>query len=51
MGLKKTDFALQLLVEEKYENYEIPSYIKSGLIWLDKESKTPESLTPIRQLK
>ena len=50
-GIKKTDFALQLLVEDKFSNYEVPSYIEEGLIWLDAQSKVPEQVIPIRKLK
>jgi predicted ATP-dependent endonuclease of OLD family len=32
---KKTDFALELLLEKP--DYEVPTYIKSGLCWLDKQ--------------
>ena len=38
-SIKKTDFALSLLIEDKYENYRIPSYIKEGLIWLNRQSR------------
>ena len=31
---KKTDFAVKLLYDSRYMDYEIPSYIKEGLIWL-----------------
>ena len=36
---KKTDFAISLLVDPRYENYTIPSYIKDGLIWLGRTSR------------
>ena len=36
---KKTDFAISLLFDTKYENYQIPSYIKDGLIWLCNTSR------------
>lgn len=32
---KKTEFALNLLTKEEYRKYEIPSYIRNGLIWLN----------------
>lgn len=31
---KKTDFAIELLMKEKYN---VPQYIKDGLIWLSKQ--------------
>ncbi len=34
-GKSKTDFALDLIY--KCENYEIPEYIKSGLVWLNEQ--------------
>lgn len=37
----KTDFALRLLVDPYYTNYNVPTYIKNGLIWLDAQSKMP----------
>lgn len=39
MGYKKTDFALKLLVEEPYTNYQVPAYIRNGLVWLNKQSR------------
>lgn len=36
---KKTDFALDLLVNPKFSNYNIPSYIIDGLKWLNAQSK------------
>ena len=38
-GDKKTDFALKLLVEEAYTSYQVPSYIRDGLIWLNNQSR------------
>lgn len=35
----KTDFAINLLVNHDYKDYEIPSYIRRGLIWLDRQPK------------
>jgi len=32
---KKTDFALELLIEKS--NYKVPAYIQSGLCWLDEQ--------------
>lgn len=41
---KKTDFAINLLFDPRYENYQIPSYIKDGLVWLGRTSRyTDES--------
>lgn len=37
---KKTDFALKLLVEDQYTEYSIPSYIRDGLIWLNRQDRT-----------
>ena len=48
---KKTDFAIKLLVEPEFVEYEIPSYIKNGLIWLNNQSKMPEENQPVRKLK
>lgn len=48
---KKTDFAIRLLVEPEYIDYEIPSYIKNGLIWLNEQSKMPETNQPVKKLK
>ena len=39
MEEKKTDFALRLLIEDKYRSYKIPSYIRDGLIWLNNKSR------------
>ena len=47
----KTDFALQLLTESKYEGFTVPSYIKDGLIWLNSQSKMPETVQPTRKHK
>lgn len=38
-GDKKTDFALKLLVKEAYTSYQVPSYIRNGLIWLNNQSR------------
>ncbi len=32
---KKTDFALKLLMEEGFTAYQVPSYIRDGLVWLN----------------
>lgn len=36
---KKTDFALRLLVDDKYADYQLPSYIHDGLVWLNKQTR------------
>lgn len=38
-GEKKTDFALRLLIEDEYRSYKIPSYIRDGLVWLNKKTR------------
>ena len=38
-GDKKTDFALRLLVENEYRSYQLPSYIRDGLVWLNKQTR------------
>lgn len=48
---KKTDFAIRLLVEPELVDYEIPSYIKNGLIWLNGQSKMPKAKQPLKKLK
>lgn len=35
--LSKTDFAIRMLVDENYRNYNIPSYIETGLVWLSSQ--------------
>lgn len=40
INVKKTDFALQLLVEDKYTGYSVPSYIRDGLTWLNNQART-----------
>ncbi len=37
---KKTDFALKLLMEEGFTVYQVPSYIRDGLVWLNSQSRT-----------
>lgn len=44
---KKTDFAIKLLYDPKYEGYIVPSYIKNGLIWLCDVSRYPEGEEPL----
>ena len=34
-GKRKTDFAIKLIYE--YSDYNVPAYIKSGLVWLNKQ--------------
>lgn len=48
---KKTNFAIRLLVEEEFDNYKIPLYIKNGLIWLNQQSEMPDTLIPKRKEK
>lgn len=36
---KKTDFALRLLVDDQYADYQLPSYIRDGLVWLNKQTR------------
>lgn len=38
-GDKKTDFALRLLVDDQYTDYQLPSYIRDGLVWLNKQTR------------
>ena len=47
----KTDFALRLLVDAQFSDYSVPAYIKNGLIWLDKQSKIPETVPVVTKLK
>lgn len=47
----KTDFALRLLVDAQYSDYSVPTYIKNGLVWLDKQSKIPETVPVVTKLK
>lgn len=35
LGQSKMEFALSLLMDNKYKNYSIPSYIEKGLVWLN----------------
>lgn len=41
-GEKKTDFALKLLTEEAYTSYQVPSYIRDGLVWLNNQTRMGE---------
>lgn len=43
---KKTDFAIKLLVESKFNDYVIPSYIELGLKWLNEQSNMPMPSEP-----
>ena len=36
---KKTDFAIKLLQDPLFSDYQIPSYIRDGIIWLSRVSK------------
>lgn len=36
---KKTDFALRLLVDDQYADYQLPSYIRDGLVWLNRQTR------------
>lgn len=47
----KTDFALRLLVDGKYTEYRIPSYIEQGLIWLNGMTTMPKKTNARRKLK
>ena len=38
---KKTDFSLQLLADDLFYNYKVPSYIVDGLVWLNNHDKIP----------
>lgn len=38
---KKTDFAIKLLTDSSFENFNVPSYIKEGLKWLNEQNKMP----------
>lgn len=49
--ISKTDFALRLLVDTKFINYSIPSYIEKGLVWLNGVSTMPNSTKTYRKLK
>lgn len=50
-GESKTDFAIKLLTDPKFENFQTPSYIRDGLIWLNDQPKMPAQETPVRQHK
>ena len=50
-GEKKTDFAIKLLTDPQYDDFQIPSYIRDGLVWLNNQLKIPTQETPIRQHK
>ena len=50
-GEKKTDFAIKLLTNPEYADFEIPSYIREGLMWLNDQAKMPEREIPVRQHK
>ncbi len=44
---KKTDFAIRLLYDPAFSNYNVPSYIRDGLIWLCSVSRFAEGEEPI----
>ena len=44
---KKTDFAIRLLYDPAFSDYEIPSYIKDGLTWLCSVSRFAEGEEPV----
>ena len=44
---KKTDFAIRLLYEHRYADYQIPSYIKEGLVWLSSMSRFSAGEEPV----
>lgn len=48
MNIKKTDFAIKLLQDPEFSDYQIPSYIQDGIIWLSQVSKydTQMPVTP-----
>ena len=48
---KKTDFAIMLLIDPKFSDFVIPSYIKEGLIWLNRQSKLDKGQKAIRKHK
>ena len=48
---KKTDFALDLIFGEMADSYSIPSYIENWLIWLNEQSKVPETIKPKKKFK
>lgn len=48
---KKTDFALNLVLGKISDDYQIPSYIEKGLIWLNGHSKMPMTVQPKKKFK
>ena len=42
---KKTNFSLQLLTDDDYLDYQTPSYIVDGLIWLNNQDKVVYPVT------
>ena len=38
-GEKKTDFALKLLTDSNFIDYQLPLYILDGLVWLNRQSR------------
>ena len=47
----KTDFAVNLLYDPKFENYRVPSYIREGLVWLSKVSRYEKGEEPPKMHK
>ena len=50
-GESKTDFAIKLLTDSKFEDFIVPSYIRDGLAWLNDQAKIPTKETPVRKHK
>lgn len=50
-GESKTDFAIKLLTDPKYEDFIVPSYIRDGLDWLNDQAKMPTQESPVRKHK
>lgn len=48
---KKTDFALDLILGDISECYQVPLYIEKGLVWLNSQSKMPKTVIPKRRYK
>jgi len=48
---RKTDFALDLILGDISDNYQVPSYIEKGLVWLNGQSKAPDSVKVKKKLR
>lgn len=48
---RKTDFALDLILGDISDNYQVPSYIEKGLVWLNGQSKVPDSVKVKKKLR